>query len=153
MCVLLSPGVWLFTLHVAAMADLSLPTCPRGIPRDGLYTGSVLHKRHRPKEHEFQYGLYMALLDTKVIRHCGRFSRPKRLTFRSSRTQTSQRRLDGMWPLTGFNRPAIASLLRCDHAKSEDANLSLDEAVSRCAAVTHSIKEFLQAALAYRFEM
>ncbi len=105
----------------------------RGVPEDGLYTGTVMHKRYRPKEHAFQYSLYLAFLDTKVCHFTRTSARdvlaasfPLSLTL----SQASSEVLNGMWPLAGFDRRAIASLQRSDHAKSEAAELTLDEAVS-----------------------
>ena len=37
------------------------------IPESGLYTGSLRHRRFRPREHEFGYTLFMAFLDIDSI--------------------------------------------------------------------------------------
>jgi DUF1365 family protein len=37
------------------------------IPEAGLYTGTLRHRRFRPREHEFTYKLFMAWLDIDRI--------------------------------------------------------------------------------------
>jgi uncharacterized protein len=37
------------------------------IPESGIYTGTLRHRRFRPRSHEFEYGLFMAWLDVDKI--------------------------------------------------------------------------------------
>ncbi len=37
------------------------------LPRPGLYTGSLRHRRFRPREHQFEYGIFLAFLDIDLI--------------------------------------------------------------------------------------
>ncbi len=77
----------------------------RIIPEAGLYTGTLRHRRFRPKKHEFTYKLFMAWLDIDRIAE-----------------------LMAQSPLTSYNRFNWASFDERDHFG--DPRLSLRERVT-----------------------
>lgn len=79
------------------------------IPEPGIYTGTLRHRRFRPRPHQFTYKLFMAWLDIDRI--------PEQM----ART-----------PFTAYNRFAAASFLERDHFG--DRGLSLRERLIRDAA-------------------
>jgi DUF1365 family protein len=76
------------------------------IPEAGLYTGTLRHRRFRPRRHEFTYGLFMAWLDIDRI--------PE---------------LMAQSPWTSYNRFNWASFEERDHFG--DPRISLRERVER----------------------
>jgi len=74
----------------------------------GLYTGTIRHRRFRPREHSFSYSLFMALLDIDAIESQMAVSR-----------------------LTSMNGVGLASYYDVDHIG--DPRLSLRERVERSA--------------------
>jgi uncharacterized protein len=83
------------------------------IPEAGLYTGTLRHRRFRPREHEFTYKLFMAWLDIDRI--------PE---------------LMGKSPWTSYNRFNWASFEERDHFG--DPRLPLRERVAQDAR-THGV--------------
>jgi uncharacterized protein len=82
------------------------------IPEAGLYTGTLRHRRFRPRKHEFTYKLFMAWLDIDRI--------PE---------------LMARLPWTSYNRFNWASFEERDHFG--DPRLSLRERVARDAGAHH----------------
>lgn len=79
-------------------------------PQPGIYVGTVRHRRFSPRAHDFQYRLFMVLLDIDRIDELMAVSR-----------------------LTGYNRRALAAFHDRDHFG--DARESLRRRLERRAAI------------------